>query len=423
MKRMSFMMTALLLCFCIGARADNVVTISSTEGAPDDEVTVSIGLQNTDELSSLQVSIPLDENLTLVSGSGELGSRCASHSLTVGVKDGILNVFIYSISMAAISGTNGEVASFKLKLGNQPSTISLNPSKLVLTNTSGTVVTGTAQAGTVTTRCAKAQYSTMEVDFGEVPIRSTYQQTVTVTNVGNADLTITDLVFSDVMTFSSTTTLPLVLGAGDSRELNITYAPVNRGSISKTLKVECNSISKLNTIKLLAKPFAVNELHIQNAGGISDEEVTISMTMNNMDAISGYQVEFDLPEQFEYVENSFALSDRKQDHVATASINDKKLRILAYSPTDKALTDNDGFIYEPVEGDQVWFTVKKSAIAEDVLIRKSIDIHSLVLDLVEADTEDLAFGEYKYEIEVITTQDDHYTVIKNAPFIIMEELH
>ena len=87
------------------------------------------------------------------------------------------------------------------------------------------------------------------------------------------------------------------------------------------------------------------------------------------------------------------------------------------------LTDNDGFIYEPVEGDQVWFTVKKSAIAEDVLIRKSIDIHSLVLDLVEADTEDLAFGEYKYEIEVITTQDDHYTVIKNAPFIIMEELH
>ena len=344
MKRISFMMTALLLCFCIGARADNVVTISSTEGAPGDEVTVSIGLQNTDELSSLQVSIPLDENLTLVSGSGELGSRCASHSLTVGVKDGILNVFIYSISMAAISDTNGEVASFKLKLGNQPKTVALDASKLVLTNSGGDAIEGITQGGEITIRCAKAQYSTMEVNYGEVPIRSTYQQTVTITNVGNADLTITDLVFSDVMTFSSTTTLPIVLGVGDSRELNITYAPVNRGSISKTLKVECNSISKLNTIKLLAKPFAVNELHIQNASGISDEEVTISMTMNNMDAISGYQVEFDLPEQFEYVENSFALSDRKQDHVATASINDKKLRILAYSPTDKALTDNDGEI-------------------------------------------------------------------------------
>ena len=344
MKTLKYILAVLLLCFGMGARADNVVTISSTEGAPGDEVTVSIGLQNTDVLSSLQVSIPLDENLSLVEGTGVLGSRCANHSLTVGVKDGVLNVFIYSISMADISGTNGEVASFKLKLGNQPSTISLNPSKLVLTNSSGDVIEGITQGGEVTTRCAKAQYNMMEVNFGEVPIRSIYQQTVTVTNVGNADLTITDLVFSDVMTFSSTTILPIVVGAGDSKELNVTYAPTERGSISKTLKVECNSISKLNTIKLLAKPFAVNELHIQPTSGVSDEEVTVSMKMNNMDAISGYQVEFNLPEQFEYVENSFTLSARKQDHVATASIDNKMLRILAYSPTDKAFKDNDGEI-------------------------------------------------------------------------------
>ena len=339
-----YLLLALLLCFGMGARADNIVTISSTEGAPDAEVIVSIGLQNTDVLSSLQVSIPLDENLTLVSGSGVLGSRCANHSLIVGVKDGMLNVFIYSISMAAISETSGEVASFKLKLGNKPSTISLNPSKLVLTNTNGTVVTGTTQAGTVTTRCAKAQYSTMEVDFGEIPIRSTYQKTVNVTNVGNADLTITDLVFSDVNVFSSTTTLPINIGAGQSKQLNITYAPVERGNISKTLKVECNSVSKLNTIALKAQPFAVNELHIQPASGISDEEVMVSMTMNNMDAISGYQVEFNLPKQFEYVENSFTLSARKQDHVGMATLNGNTLRIIVYSPSDKPFTGYDGEI-------------------------------------------------------------------------------
>lgn len=88
-----------------------------------------------------------------------------------------------------------------------------------------------------------------------------------------------------------------------------------------------------------------------------------------------------------------------------------------------SLTDNDGYPYVPIEGDEVWFTVKKRAIAEDVLIRKSIDIETLALELEESDTENLAFGEYKYEIEVITTENGHYTVIKNAPFIIMEELH
>ncbi|MBR2203214.1 MAG: choice-of-anchor D domain-containing protein [Prevotella sp.] len=343
-KHRSSILLSLLLCFSIGARADNIITISSTEGAPDDEVTVSIGLQNSDILSSLQVSIPLDENLTLVEGSGRVGSRCSNHSLTVGVKDGVLNVFVYSLSMAAISGNSGEVASFKLRLGNVPQTVSLTPSKLVLTNSSGTTIDGNSQNGSVTTRCAKAEYSTMEVDYGEVPIRGSYERTVTVTNVGNADLTITALTFSDVNVFSSTTTLPIVISAGQSQQLHITYAPVERGTISKTLKVECNSVSKLNTIALKAMPFAVNELHVQPASGVSDEEVTVRMTMNNMDAISGYQVEFTLPSQFDYVDNSFALSSRKQDHVGMATLNGNTLRIIVYSPSDKPFTGNDGEI-------------------------------------------------------------------------------
>ena len=326
------------------AWADNVITLSSTEGAPDDEVTVSISLQNSDAVSSLQESIPLDENLTLVAGSGLLGSRCSSHSLTVGVKDGVLNVFVYSTSMANITGNSGVVASFKLKLGNQPQTANLTPSKTVLTNSSGSEVEVTAESGAVTTRCAKAQYSTMEVDFGEVPIHSSYSRTVTVTNIGNANLSITGLTFSDLMVYSSTTTLPLNIAAGQSANINITYAPEERGSTTRTLKVECNSVSKLNTITLRAQPFAVNELHIQPVAGISDEEVTVSMTMNNMDNISGFQVEFTLPDQLEYVANSVALSSRKQDHSVIASLNGNVLRIIAYSPTDKALTGDDGVI-------------------------------------------------------------------------------
>ena len=338
------LLSALLLCFSIGAQADNSVTISSTEGAPDQKVTVSIAVQNSDALSSLQVSIPLDENLTLVEGSGQLGSRCSSHSLTVGVKDGVLNVFVYSLSMAAISGNSGEVASFRLRLGNVPQTVNLTPSKLVLTNGGGTEVSGTSTAGEVTTRCAKAQYSTMEVDYGEVPIHDTYQQTVTVSNTGNEDLTITGLTFSDVNVFSSTTTLPLTVHAGQSESLNVTYAPEERGTVSRTLKVECNSVSKLNTIALRAQPFAVNELHVQPASGVSDEEVTVHMTMNNMDAISGYQVEFTLPSQYEYVANSFELSSRKQDHQAIAVMNGNVLRIIVYSSSDTPLTGNDGEI-------------------------------------------------------------------------------
>ena len=337
-----------LLCISIGARADNTVnvSVSPAQAAPGGEVTVSISLENSDAVTSLQVSIPLDEELTLVNCSGVLGDRCNDddHSLTVGVNGGVLQVFVYSTSMTAIPGNSGEVASFKLKSGNEPKTISLTPSKTVLTDASGDPLACNAQSGTMTILCAKAEFSSMEVDFGRVPIRDTYTKTVTVRNVGNADLEITSLLFSDVNVFSTTTELPLTVSPGASKSLNITYAPVERGNIERSLKVNSNSVSRQNTIKLKAQPFAVNELHIQPAAGISDEEVTVSMTMNNMDDIIGYQVEFTLPEQLEYVKNSFALSDRKQDHAPVVSINGNVLTIIVYSNNNYPLTGDDGEI-------------------------------------------------------------------------------
>lgn len=344
MRYIRLLLTVLLLCLGMGARADNIVSLSTAQGAPGEEVSLSISLTNSDAVSSLQISIPLDENLTLVKESEQLGSRCSDHSLTVGVNDGVLQVFIYSMSMAAITGNDGEVATFRLKLGNQPKTCSLTPTKTVLTNTDGEAVSSCAEGGAVTCLCAKAELDMTEVDFGEVPIRSTYTKTISVKNTGNAELVINSMSFSDVNVFSTTTELPLTISPGASIGLNVTYAPVERGSIERTLKVDCNSSSKLIAIKLKAKPFAVNELHVQPVSGVSDEEVTISMTMNNMDAISGYQVDFDMPDQLAYVDGSFALSDRKQDHESIVSLKDNVLRIIVFSQGDKPLTGNDGEI-------------------------------------------------------------------------------
>ena len=337
------MLSVLLLCFGMGARADNVVSIGTASGAPGDEVTVSIGLQNSDAVSSLQVSIPLDERFSFVDGSASLGSRGNGHSVTAGVKDGEINIMVYSLGLAALAGNEGEVVTFRLKLGNQPSDIALTTSKLIVGDTSGNSLSATAQSGSVSIRCAKAQYSTMTVDFGSVPIRSTYTRNFTVTNVGNEPLEVTGLAFQNVMTkFSTSTQFPLTVAAGGSVSLNITYAPDERGTVSETVKVLCNSISKLNNISLTAEPFAVNELHVQPASGYSDETITVALQMNNMDGISGFQFEFNLPEALEFVPNSFALSGRKQDHVVVSTVANGLLRIIGYSPSDKSLTGEDG---------------------------------------------------------------------------------
>ena len=328
----------------LASRAENVVSLSSVRGAPNEEVTVSVSLQNSDAVAALQLSIPLDESLTLVEGSATLGSRASSHQATVGVKNGVLNVMVYSLSMTALSGTSGEVVRFNLKLGKEPKDIALAPSKTMLTQSDGQSTTATCQNGEVSIRTAKAQYGNMEVDFGHVPIRDTYTQTVSVTNVGNEPLTITALNFSDVNVFSSTTSFPLTIAAGDTEELNVTYKPTERGSVERTMQVVCNNISKLNTITLKADPFAVNELHVQDAEGVSDEETTIHLTMNNMDDITGFQFEFALPDALKYVDGSFSLSDRKADHTVLATLNEGVLRAISYSSTNAAFSGKDGEI-------------------------------------------------------------------------------
>ena len=333
-----------LLCLGMGARADNIVKISSAQGATGDEVAISISLNNSEAVSSLQLSIPLDENLSLVENSGQLASRCGSHSMNVGVKDGELNIMIFSLSMAAMSDNSGEVASFKLKLGNCPTQLTLQPSKTVLTGTDGNVLLSSSESGSVTILCALAQYSAETIDFERVPINGSYTKNLIVNNIGNADLVIKGLQFTDGNTLSSTTSFPVTVSAGGSTQLNITYSPTVRGTMVEWVKVVCNSTSKQNTITLKAIPYAVNELHILPASGISDEEVTIQMTMNNMDAIAGMQVDFDLPEQLKFVDGSFELSGRKTDHVGTASSNGNHVSMAAYSVSNSAFAGNDDVI-------------------------------------------------------------------------------
>lgn len=335
-----------LLCFGMGARAGNVLTIGSAQGAPGEEVELALALENTDAVAALQVSIPLGEQLNYVEGSAAMTDRSNGHSVTAGVKDGTLNVMVYSMGMSALTGNTGDVVTLHLKLGNQPTDVTLTASKLVMTDGSGNAISDATSAnGVVSIRCAKAEYSPMTIDFGRVPIRSTYSKSLTVRNTGNETLEVTGLQFMNYTTkFSSTTQFPLTVAPGSNASINITYAPEERGTVNEEVKVLCNSISKLNNIALKAQPFAVNELHVQPVSGIADDVVTIPLTMNNMDAISGLQLEFQLPDALEYVEKSFQLSDRKTNHATVVTNKNGVLKILVYSPSDAAFTGDDGEI-------------------------------------------------------------------------------
>ena len=200
MKCMRFIMTAMLLCFAMGAWAGNIVTLSTEKAAPGQEVTIEVSLANSDAVSALQLSIPLNENLSYVANSVKGTKRLSDHAVTAGMKDGVLNIVVYSETMATISGDNGAVASFKLLLGDMPGDFALTPSKLLLTNSQRMPLTGSQENGSVTVSTARAQYNTKVLSFGRVPIKGTNSHSLRITNIGNEKLTISALTFADAAT-------------------------------------------------------------------------------------------------------------------------------------------------------------------------------------------------------------------------------
>lgn len=88
-----------------------------------------------------------------------------------------------------------------------------------------------------------------------------------------------------------------------------------------------------------------------------------------------------------------------------------------------ALTDAEGFAYKLQDGDVLTFTVKASTkVTEPVLIQKQMTAETgASFRLDESDTS-LAYGTYRYDVELRTATGDVLTVVKPDKLEITAEV-
>lgn len=334
----------LLALFAVtGSAAQNVVSISSGQGVPGDIVTVDVSLQNSDEVTAVEVVVPLvDRQLTYVDGSCVINSeRANGHQLNAAVVDGALRIYIYNISLAPLKSNDGQVASFSLKLGKSPAEYPLQP-LVVLSDAVGKALQASVTNGTVTILAPQIEIVTQSVDFGHVPIMSQYTKTLTLRNSGNLPLEVTGMEFS-AAEFTATET-SFTIAAGATKSISIAYSPTKRGAIEESVTIVSDAVNGKATAVLVADPYSVNELHSSRAEGIAGEEVTVELRMNNMEPIVGVQTMFTLPAGVEYVNGSFAPTERASSHIVMASVNDKQLTLILYSSKNTPIEGNDGVV-------------------------------------------------------------------------------
>jgi len=331
----------IVACSCLAVRASNTVTLSSASGKPAEEVSLSVTLANDDAVTALELNIPLPDAITYVDGSCTLNNnRAANHTLTAAVVDGALKIYVYSLTQEVISGNDGELLTFKLKMGKKPKSYTLAPT-VVLSDTNGKALDATVNGSTVTLKAPELNVESSAISYGRVPIRSSHTAQLILRNTGNEPLTVSD-VYADSGLLAVDKT-SFIVAEGASKSVTLTYSPMERGTFSSTIHIVSDAVNGgEQRAKVEAEPFSVNELHVSSEQGVSDSIVTVKLSMDNMEPIVALECSFDLPDQLVFVEGNAAVTSRGTNHTVNADCMNGKLKIYAYSPNNSAFTAESG---------------------------------------------------------------------------------
>ena len=325
------------------AQGVNIVSLTSGQGHPGEEVEIAVTLTNSDEVTALEILLPLNDMLRYVDGSAVLNTeRSNGHTLTASAKDGNLSICIYNFSLAPVKGTGGEICRFKVKLGKEPADYDLVP-EVVLSDKSGTSQDCSVSKGVVTLLSPKIEITTPTLAYGRVPIRSSYTKTLTIHNSGNEPLEISEISLegNDLSASPATCTI----AAGATKDVVVTYAPMQRGDVTKNVTITSNAINpKVGKAVVTAQPYSVNELHVLRTEGISDGEATVVLKMNNMEPIAGAQCSFKMPKELVYVDGSASagVMCANTDHTALGSFQGDVLTLMLYSATNSVIPEGNG---------------------------------------------------------------------------------
>ena len=348
------------------ATATNTITLTSAQGHPGEEVEIAVTLTNSDEVTALEILVPLNDMLRYVDGSAVLNAeRSNGHTLTASAKDGNLSICIYNFSLAPVKGTGGEICRFKVKLGKEPADYDLVP-EVVLSDKSGISLDCSVSRGVVTLLSPKIEIITPTLAYGRVPIRSSYTKTLTIRNSGNEPLEISEISLEGDDLSASPATCSI--GAGATKDIVVTYSPMQRGNVTKNVTITSDAINpKAGKAVVTAQPFSVNELHVLRAEGISDEEVTVALKMNNMEPIAGAQCSFKMPKELVYVEGSASAGAMcaNTGHVALGSLQGDMLTLMLYSATNNVIPEGDGELMTfrvRLNGKSGWYNIKPADV-------------------------------------------------------------
>lgn len=322
---------------CVLALPQNTVTLTGGEGKPGEQVTVGLQLKNTDDVTAMQVDVPLDDALSFVEGSEVIAQeRLDGHGVKVSATEDGFRILLYSLSLKPLKQGGDQLLTVKLKLKRAPGTYTLRP-QAKLTGQQGTELECHTTDGQVTVRAARMEVRTEGIDFGRIPVAATYERSIEVRNTGNETLEISEITFSD--SWLTGTASPVSIEGGGIGQIRVKFSPLKKGTYNGNISLVSDALDGIQTIQVKADLYTVNELHLEPVSGVCDEIVTVAVRLKNTEEVSAVQFALDLPEELEFIPGSEQAA--ASSHKANGTYKDGRLTMMVYSLSDAALACGD----------------------------------------------------------------------------------
>jgi hypothetical protein len=314
-----------------GALAVNELHVVPDSGRSGYPVKISFTINNTDQFTSFQFDIILPSVLTFVEDSVWL-FRKTNHLLIANqINQQTLRIVAYSPSNQPFTGNDGEIVRIMFNLNGSAGSYAIGLSNVVLSNPIGVNILTGYYPGYVNIISPDISGET-NIDFGEVSVLDTISYNYPLSNTGNDTLIVTEFNSPEAY-FWNETSLPQRIPPGENQIFNLKFHNINKGQYSETYTIRSNDPDEDPFyVAVTAISFTPNYMLIQNAEVFAGDTVTLKIDVNNYEQFFEFQVDIDFPASLTYLDNSAALTDRKQDHsLFDALLTSNKLRLFTFS--------------------------------------------------------------------------------------------
>ena len=328
--------------------SQNTFEISSETVDVNTEFSLSVDLDNSVAITAFQFDLSYNETALELSTGHSLTSRAENHSITASnIGNNTIRVIVYSSNNEVVDIGTGAILNLNFTSKNLPGSYNINISNIVLSDVSGQQLESSSINGSVTVIGPIYSLNQTSIDFGEIPIGDSPTQNVSISNNGNSDLVISS--YSINSPFSISTSFPITISTGSTANLTINIDSSTKQNITENLTFTTNDTDPLRSIQFTsvqANIYAVNEIYIGTGQGETNTEITIPVSISNMESFSGFQFDITLPNDINYVANSLVLSSRSSDHLIQANIiGGNTLRFISYSNSNADFSGNQGEVF------------------------------------------------------------------------------